>query len=51
MAKKVELSWVPALKQWRKRRKVGEKTKTSHLGTGNGKGDMQRADKPGRLMV
>ncbi len=41
MAKTLKLSWVSALKQWRKRRKVDGKTKTFYLGTGNGKGDSE----------
>ena len=45
MAKKLKLSWIGALKQWRKRRKVGENTKTWYLGTGSGKGDQASYEK------
>ncbi len=41
MPRALELTWVQSLRQWRKRRKVGEKTKTFYLGTGKGKGDRE----------
>ena len=37
--KKLELSWIGALSQWRKRRLVEGKTKTFYLGTGESKND------------
>lgn len=39
METRLELSWVPSLKQWRKRRMVNGKSKTYYLGTGNGRND------------
>ncbi|HWE03127.1 MAG TPA: hypothetical protein VG326_12025 [Tepidisphaeraceae bacterium] len=40
MSRKLELSWIASLKQWRKRRMVDGKTKTFYLGTGTGKADL-----------
>lgn len=39
MGKKLQLSWIAKLKQWRKRRKVNGETKTFYLGTGKSKDD------------
>jgi len=41
MSGKLELSWIGALKQWRKRRSIDGKRKDFYLGTGNGKADRE----------